>query len=42
MKVKPRNVAGITTSGFAVPRRCLIKYGTAIPTNEIGPANGPR
>ena len=30
----PRNVAGITTSGFAVPRRCLIRYGTAIHLND--------
>ena len=35
----PRKVAGITTSGLEVPRLRFTRYGTAIPTKEIGPAN---
>ena len=35
----PRKVAGITTSGLEVFSAPLIRKGTAIPTNEIGPAN---
>lgn len=34
----PINVPGITTNGFDVCSACFIRYGTAIPTNEIGPA----
>ena len=33
------NVAGMTTMGFDVPKAPLVRKGTAIPTNEIGPAN---
>ena len=32
-------VAGMTTMGFDVPKAPLVRKGTAIPTNEIGPAN---
>ena len=35
----PKKEAGITTRGFAVRKSCLTKNGTAIPTNETGPAN---
>ena len=35
----PTNVPGITTKGFDVRSACFTRYGTAIPTNEIGPAN---
>ena len=35
----PRKVAGITTIGFDVFNKRLIRNGTAIPTKEIGPAN---
>ena len=34
----PRKVAGITTSGLAVFRLLFIRKGTAMPTNEMGPA----
>ena len=34
----PRKVAGMTRRGLDVPRLPLIRKGTAIPTNEIGPA----
>ena len=34
----PINVPGITTNGFDACSACFIRYGTAIPTNEIGPA----
>ena len=35
----PTNVPGITTKGFDVRSACFTRYGTAIPTNQIGPAN---
>ena len=35
----PKNVAGMTTSGLDVFRQCRMRNGTAMPTNEIGPAN---
>ena len=35
----PIKVAGMITSGFAVPRDRFMRNGTAIPTKEIGPAN---
>ena len=35
----PRKVAGITTNGFAVFSPRLTRWGTAMPTKEIGPAN---
>ena len=35
----PRNVAGMTTMGFDVFRNRFTRWGTAMPTNEIGPAN---
>ena len=35
----PRNVPGMTTSGRDVCSPRFTKYGTAIPTKEIGPAN---
>ena len=34
-----KNVPGIIMSGLAVPNAFLVRNGTAIPTNEIGPAN---
>ena len=34
----PRKHAGMTAIGFDVPRACRIRYGTAIPIKEIGPA----
>ena len=34
----PRNVPGITTSGFAVFSACFTRKGTAIPTKDMGPA----
>ena len=33
-----KNVPGIITIGFDVPKAFLARNGTAIPTNEIGPA----
>ena len=35
----PRKHAGIIRIGFAVPNRLFARCGTAMPTNEIGPAN---
>ena len=35
----PRKHPGITMIGFAVLKSCRITWGTAIPTNETGPAN---
>ena len=35
----PKNVAGMTTRGFDVFRHRFTRNGTAIQTNEIGPAN---
>lgn len=35
----PRKHAGIMIIGFAVLNILLIRCGTAIPTNDIGPAN---
>lgn len=35
----PAKHAGTCTSGFAVPNSPFISCGTAMPTNEIGPAN---
>ena len=34
-----KNVPGMITIGFDVPNAFLVRNGTAIPTNEIGPAN---
>ena len=34
-----KNVPGMITMGFDVPNAFLVRNGTAIPTNEIGPAN---
>ena len=34
----PRKVAGITTSGLAVFSARLMRWGTAMPTKEMGPA----
>ena len=33
-----RNVAGMTTMGLAVFRKRLVRWGTAMPTKEMGPA----
>jgi len=35
----PRKVAGITMMGRDVPSSFFTRNGTAIPTNDIGPAN---
>ena len=35
----PKKHAGITVSGLAVFRKLLIRCGTAMPTNDTGPAN---
>ena len=34
----PRKQAGIIRRGWAVPKRLLIRWGTATPTKEMGPA----
>ena len=34
----PRKQPGIMRRGFAVPRRHFTKWGTAMPTKEMGPA----
>ena len=34
----PKKQAGIISTGFAVPNRLFIRWGTAIPTKEMGPA----
>ena len=34
----PRKQAGIMRMGFAVPKSRLIRWGTAMPTKEMGPA----
>ena len=34
----PKNTAGITTMGLEVFSSRLTRYGTAMPTKEIGPA----
>lgn len=34
----PKKQAGIITIGLAVPKRHFMRWGTAMPTKEIGPA----
>ena len=34
----PRKLAGITRTGLEVRSRFLVRWGTAIPTKETGPA----
>ena len=34
----PRQHPGSTTSGLALPNSCLTRWGTAMPTKEMGPA----
>ena len=34
----PRKQAGIIQMGLFVPKRCFTKWGTAMPTKEMGPA----
>ena len=37
-RAPPKKAAGMMTRGFAVPKSFFIRWGTAIPTKETGPA----